>query len=206
MTEEVSIRMKDDDGIAPPAFIFAPRPDKKGPKTIAILLIMGSLIMISVGWGDIQNSMRDDFPEEGNDIISNFDNNDEVNVTIEEYQEFHDEIRDNGYYTIRGYSLTIGGGLLIVGGVMLFRLNAIGAKLSITGAIIGLIGGLSSSWLMAQTSMDIFQEEVAMIFKVWSYLCGFCMVICLAMAALPVLNASARAALSPNVVLVNEEE
>ena len=206
MTEEVSIRMKDDDGIAPPAFIFAPRPDKKGPKTIAILLIMGSLIMISVGWGDIQNSMRDDFPEEGNDIISNFDNNDEVNVTIEEYQEFHDEIRDNGYYTIRGYSLTIGGGLLIVGGVMLFRLNAVGAKLSITGAIIGLIGGLSSSWLMAQTSMDIFQEEVAMIFKVWSYLCGCCMVICLAMAALPVLNASARAALSPNVVLVNEEE
>ena len=68
---------------------------------------MGSLIMISVGWGDIQNSMRDDFPEEGNDIISNFDNNDEVNVTIEEYQEFHDEIRDNGYYTIRGYSLTL---------------------------------------------------------------------------------------------------
>ena len=206
MTEEVSIRMNDDDGLAPPAFIFAPRPDKKGPKTIAILLIMGSLIMISVGWGDIQNSMRDDFPEEGNDIISNFDNNDEVNVTIEEYQEFHDEIRDNGYYTIRGYSLTIGGGLLIVGGVMLFRLNVIGAKLSITGAIIGLIGGLSSSWLMAQTSTDIFQEEVAMIFKVWSYLCGFCMVICLAMAALPVLNASARAALSPSVVLLNEEE
>ena len=117
MTEEVSIRMNDDDDIAPPAFIFAPRPDKKGPKTIAILLIMGSLIMILVGWGDIQNSMRDDFPEEGNDIISNFENNDEVNVTIDDYQEFHDEIRDNGYYTIRGYSLTIGGGLLIVGGV-----------------------------------------------------------------------------------------
>ena len=205
MTEKVSIRMNEDDGIAPPPSFSPQNQTKKDPKQLPFT-DNGFTNYDFIGWGDIQNSMRDDFPEEGNDIISNFDNNDEVNVTIEEYQEFHDEIRDNGYYTIRGYSLTIGGGLLIVGGVMLFRLNAIGAKLSITGAIIGLIGGLSSSWLMAQTSTDIFQEEVAMIFKVWSYLCGFCMVICLAMAALPVLNASARAALNEKVTLVNEEE
>ena len=50
MTDDFSIRMKDDDGIAPPASIFAPRPDKKGPKTIAILLIFGSLLMIVIGY------------------------------------------------------------------------------------------------------------------------------------------------------------
>ena len=51
MNDDVSIRMKDDDGLAPPASLFAPRPDKKGPKTIAILLIMGSILMLLVGWG-----------------------------------------------------------------------------------------------------------------------------------------------------------
>ena len=50
MNDDVSIRMKDDDGLAPPASLFAPRPDKKGPKTIAILLIMGSVLMLLVGW------------------------------------------------------------------------------------------------------------------------------------------------------------
>ena len=92
MTDNVSIRMSSDDALAPPMSLFAPRPDKKGPKTIAILLVLGALIMISVGWGDIQNSMRDDFPDEGNDIIANFDSNDDVNVTIEDYQELREHV------------------------------------------------------------------------------------------------------------------
>lgn len=206
MTDDFSIRMKDDDGIAPPASIFAPRPDKKGPKTIAILLIFGSLLMIVIGFGDIQNSMRDDFPEEGDAMIENFQNNDDVNLTAEDYQEFHDDVRDDGYYSIRGYSLAVGGMLLIIGGVLLFRLNMLGVKLSLAGAMIGLIGGFSSSWMMAQTSAELFPKEAAMVFKIWSYLCGVCMAICVALAALPILNSSARMALNEKVTLVNEEE
>ena len=57
MNDDVSIRMKDDDGLAPPASLFAPRPDKKGPKTIAILLIMGSILMLLVGWGDVHTKL-----------------------------------------------------------------------------------------------------------------------------------------------------
>ena len=48
MSEEFSIRMKEEDGLAPPASLFAPRPDKKGPKTIAILLIFGSLLWVQL--------------------------------------------------------------------------------------------------------------------------------------------------------------
>ena len=206
MSDEFSIRMNGDDGLAPPVSIFAPRPDKKGPKTIAILLIMGAAIMISIGWGDIQNSNRDDFPEEEvENLLENFQNND-VNVTAEDYQEYHDKIRDDGSYSIRGYSLVIGGALLIVGGVLLFRLNMLGVKLSLGGAILGLLGGVSGSWMMARSSAEVLPEEVAVVFEIWSYLCGVCMLTCLAMAALPILNASARAALNEKVELVSEEE
>ena len=206
MRDDFSIRMDGDDGLAPPASIFAPRPDKKGPKTIAILLIMGAAIMISIGWGDIQNSNRDDFPEgEVDALLENFQNND-VNVTAEDYQEYHDKIRDDGSYSIRGYSLVIGGALLIVGGVLLFRLNMLGVKLSLGGAILGLLGGVSGSWMMAKSSAEVLPEEVTVVFEIWSYLCGVCMLTCLAMAALPILNASAKAALNQKVELVSEEE
>lgn len=206
MSDDFSIRMNGDDGLAPPASLFAPRPDKKGPKTIAILLIMGAAIMLSIGWGDIQNSNRDDFPEEEVDtLLENFQNND-VNVSAEEYQEYHDKIRDDGAYSIRGYSLVIGGVVIIVGGVLLFRLNMLGVKMSIGGAILGLFGGFGGSWMMANASAKILPDEITMVFEIWSYLCGVCMLTCLAMAALPIINASARAALNQSVTLVSEEE
>ena len=64
MSEEFSIRMGDADSLAPPASLFAPKPDKKGPKTIAILLIMGSLIMGFTAVGDFILSQADDLTQE----------------------------------------------------------------------------------------------------------------------------------------------
>jgi len=206
MTEEVSIRMTSDDGLAPPASLFAPRPDKKGPKTIAILLVMGSILMILTGWGDIQNSMAEDFPRADLDaILDNYQSQD-INITEEEYQEYHDEIREDGAYSVRGYSLLIGGGLVLAGGVLLFRLNMLGVKLSLTGSTIGLLGGFGGTWMMTQVSGELLPDEVTTVTELMSYLCGVCMAICIALAALPLLNASARAALNQNVSLVNEEE
>ena len=87
MNDDVSIRMNNEDSLAPPASLFAPRPDKKGPKTISILLIMGSVLMLLIGWGDIQNSMAEDFPDADLDaILGNYQNQD-INITEEEYQE-----------------------------------------------------------------------------------------------------------------------
>ena len=89
MTDDVSIRMSSDDALAPPMSLFAPRPDKKGPKTIAILLVLGSILMLITGWGDFQNSQAEDFPEADlDDILENYQNQ-EINITAEEYQEYH---------------------------------------------------------------------------------------------------------------------
>ena len=206
MNDDVSIRMNSEDSLAPPAFLFAPRPDKKGPKTIAILLVLGSILMLLVGWGDFQNSMADDFPDADLDaILGNYQNQD-INITEEEYQEYHDEVRDDGAYSVRGYSLLIGGVLVLSGGVLLFRLNMLGVKLSLAGSLIGLIGGFGGTWMMVQVSDEFLPKEVTTITELMSYLCGVCMFMCVALAALPILNASARAALNENVTLVNEEE
>ena len=64
MSKDFSIRMSDDDGMAPPASLFAPRPDKKGPKTIAVLLVLGSLLMGFTALGDIQLSLSDELSQE----------------------------------------------------------------------------------------------------------------------------------------------
>ena len=64
MSEDFSIRMKDDDGLAPPASLFAPRPDKNGPKTIAVFLIMGSLLMGFTAYGDLTLAQADDLSQE----------------------------------------------------------------------------------------------------------------------------------------------
>ena len=63
MSDSFSIRMSGDDGIAPPMEAFQPRPDEKGPKTVAIVLVMGAILMVLVGWGDIGNSMADEYPD-----------------------------------------------------------------------------------------------------------------------------------------------
>jgi len=206
MTDDVSIRMSSDDALAPPMSLFAPRPDKKGPKTIAILLVLGSILMLITGWGDFQNSQAEDFPEADlDDILENYQNQ-EINITAEEYQEYHDEIREDGAYSVRGYSLMAGGLLVMTGGILLFRLNILGVKLSLAGAIIGLLGGFGGSWMMTQVSAEMLPEQVTVVNELLSYICGVCMAICVAMAALPILNSSARAALNEKVTLVNEEE
>ena len=206
MNDDVSIRMNNEDSLAPPASLFAPRPDKKGPKTISILLIMGSVLMLLIGWVDIQNSMAEDFPDADLDaILGNYQNQD-INITEEEYQEYHDDVRDDGAYSVRGYSLMVGGALVLSGGFLLFRLNMLGVKLSLAGSIIGLLGGFGGTWMMVQVSEKMLPEEVTKITELMSYLCGVCMLMCVALAALPLLNASARAALNQNVTLVNEEE
>ena len=92
------------------------------------------------------------------------------------------------------------------GGILLFRLNILGVKLSLAGAIIGLLGGFGGSWMMTQVSAEMLPEQVTVVNELLSYICGVCMAFCVAMAALPILNSSARAALNEKVTLVNEEE
>ena len=207
MSEEFSIRMKDADGLAPPASLFAPKPDKKGPKTIAILLIMGSLLMGFTAVGDFKLSQADDLSQEELDtLLTNVRTNNGDNITDEEYQGYHDEARDSGAYTIRGGSVMVGAILILVGGIMLFRLKSMGPKIALTGSVIAALGGLYANLEIHSLSKELLPPSLVLANKILGYLCGFCMVICGSLAALPLMNASARAALGQKVTLVTEEE
>ena len=181
-----------------PVDLFPPRADKKGPKTIAIILIMGSLLMIIPGYGDLQNSNREDF-EDAKSQVENYQNL-EVNITEEEYQKYHDEVRDSGAYSLRGYSLIIGGVMVFFGGIMLYTLRSFGAKISTLGSGIGLVGGFYGSWMMSDTS-QMLPAAVSTTYEIYSYICGTCMLLCFAMSILPLINASARLALDQKVKL-----
>lgn len=199
--------MNEDDGMAPPASLFAPRPDKKGPKTIAILLIIGAMLMGATAIGDFQSSQAEDLPQkELDDLLTNVRTSNGENITDAEYQEYHDEVRESGAYTIRGGSVMAGAILIFVGGVMLFRLKSMGPKLVITGSIIAAIGGAYANLEIYSLSKEMLPPSLILANKILGYLCGFCMVICASLAILPLFNSAARAALDQKVTLVTEEE
>ena len=209
MSKDFSIRMSEDDGIAPPASLFAPRPDKKGPKTIAILLIIGALMMGATAIGDFQSSQAGDLPQEAvDDVLTNVRTSNGENITDAEYQDYHDEVRESGAYTIRGGSVMAGAILIFVGGIMLFRLKSMGPKLVITGSIIAAIGGAYANLEIVSLSKEMLPPSLILAHKIFGYLCGVCMVTCIGLAGLPLLNARARLALYPNpkVVLASEQE
>ena len=207
MSKDFSIRMNEDDGMAPPASLFAPRPDKKGPKTIAILLIIGAMLMGATAIGDFQSSQAEDLPQkELDDLLTNVRTSNGENITDAEYQDYHDEVRESGAYTIRGGSVMAGAILIFVGGIMLFRLKSMGPKLVITGSIIAAIGGVYANLEIVSLSKEMLPPSLILAHKILGYLCGFCMVICASLAILPLFNSAARAALDQKVTLVTEEE
>ncbi|MCH1422901.1 MAG: hypothetical protein L7U62_05365 [Candidatus Poseidoniaceae archaeon] len=183
-----------------PTDLFAVRPDTRGPKTIGVLLILGALVLLGQAYGDIGLHSADDLSSEEVDLILDVPNSqgDGTNdVSSEQYQTFHDAARDSGGYAVRGYGLALASLLLIVGGVMLMFLNGTGAKLSVAGAGIGLVSGTAGSLMIKGAADEHLQGVLLLTYEITTYFCGVCMVMCLGLAALPLINARARMALYP---------
>ena len=207
LSDDFSIRMSSADSLAPPADLFATRPDRKGPKTIGLLLVVGSIMMILAAYGDISLANTDQLSQEELDaLLTNVREANNQNITDEEYQEFHDEARDSGAYSLRGWSVLVGGLAVAVGGIQIFRLKSIGVKLALGGATIAAIGGVYANYMIYNISVDMLPDALILANKISGYLCGICMVVCAATSALPILNASARAALDQKVELFVEDE
>ena len=194
-----------------PLDLFAVRPDTKGPRTIGILLILGALVLLGQAYGDIGLHSATDLSNDEVQLILDVPNSQgdgSNDISTEQYQTFHDAARESGGYALRGYGLVLASLLLITGGIMLIFLNGLGAKLAVSGASIGLITGIAGS-LMVKGAADTHLEGVLlMTYEITTYLCGVCMVMCLGIAALPMINARARLALYPEnkVILKNDAE
>ncbi len=184
------------------------KPDRRGPKTIAILLFFGGLLILFQAYTDYQShNLADISDAEVDRLLETPNSQSDSPITNEQYQQFHDDARDSGAYLIRAIGLAVSGSLVVFGSINLYRLYSSGPKIATTGAVIGFVSGLYGSHLVRLASDDNLSGALLLTYEIFVYLCGTCMFLCGAFSALPLINARAKAALrdgSSNVELVDD--
>ena len=172
------------------------KPDRRGPKTIAVMIFIGGLLILFQAYSDFTANGLEDIPDsEVERLLETPNSQSETPITPEQYQQFHDDARDSGGYLIRSIGLFVSGALVTFGSVNLFRLLSSGPKIATLGAGIGFISGLYGSHLIRVASDDNLDGALLLTYEIFTYLCGTCMFLCGAFSALPLINARARAAL-----------
>ncbi len=192
-----------------PENLFTIRPDTKGPKSVAVILFFGAILLFFLAYSDVALHQAIDLSTEEVETIlttPNSQGDGSEDVTAEQYQDFHDEARASGGYAVRGYGLGLGGLLIFIGSILLFRLKSLGAILSVSGASIGLVAGIIGSVLVKGAADATLVGVLLLTYEITVYLCGVCMVMCLGIAALPLINARSRLALYPQVEFVIDSE
>ncbi len=186
------------------------KPDRRGPKTIAILLFFGGLLILFQAYTDYQShNLADISDAEVDRLLETPNSQSDSPITNEQYQQFHDDARDSGAYLIRAIGLAVSGSLVVFGSINLYRLYSSGPKIATTGAVIGFVSGLYGSHLVRLASDDNLSGALLLTYEIFVYLCGTCMFLCGAFSALPLINARAKAALrdgSSNVELVDDTD
>ena len=159
--------------------MFAVRPDRKGPKTVAILLLLGGIFFAILGYADLSNH--------GSEALSD--------SHIEQFQEFHKGVNEENGYLIRGASLGLGSILVIVGSVLLYLMKPLGGKLALAGSTIALVGGIFGNVIIHDAAREHLHDSMLIqTYEITGYLCGVCTFLCGALALLPLINARARLA------------
>ena len=189
------------------ADMFAIRPDHKGPKTVAILLIVFSIFLGFVAKADLDLAGTEQVSDAYMEQILETPNQQGDNVSFEEYQSYHQEVNDNNGYLIRGVSLAIGSVAGIVGGVLLYRMKPFGGKLALAGALISFVGGIVGNMIFYDAAQLHLRGTIQDNAEYFGYACGICTFFVAALALLPLINARARLAFAEvnKVELLQEE-
>ena len=117
--------------------------DKKGPKTIAMVLFFGAIMILFQSYQDfLLHSSEDISDKEVETLLETPNSQSDVQITEEQYQQFHDDARDSNGFIIRAIGLGIAGTMVLVGSINTFRLKQTGPVIATTGATIGLISGV----------------------------------------------------------------
>ena len=185
--------------------MFPIRPDTKGPKSVGILLIFGAIFLFFQAYGDVSLHQAEDLSTAEVEMLlvtPNSQGDGSENVSIEQYQEFHDAARESGGYALRGYGLGVASIMLFVGGILLFLLKGSGAKLALGGAFTGMASGIGGSLLVKGAADTHLVGVLLLTYEITAYFCGVCMFMCAGVAALPLINARARLALYPEQKVV----
>ena len=188
--------------------IFAVRPDRKGPKTVAIFLLLGALFFGVLSYTDLSNANSEELSQAQIETLINVPNQQGENLSIEQYQDFHKEINESGGYLIRGTALGVGSALIFIGSILLFSMKPIGGKVAISGASISFVGGVYGCMIIYDAAeQHLLDSMLVQTHEITGYLCGVCTFLCGALALLPLINARAKLAFNEanSVVLLHDE-
>ena len=125
-------------------------------------------------------------------------------ISIEDYQGYHDELRNNGAYQLLGYSLVCGMSLVLIGAVLIRFFHKEGVYVATTGASFSLIGGVIANLRFQSAANDYLEGALVTNTTLMTYVCGSTMGMCVLLAALPLVNAGARLTLSPKKTVEEE--
>ena len=188
--------------------IFAIRPDRKGPKTVAIILLLGALFFGVLSYTDLSNANSEELSQAQIETLINVPNQQGENLSIEQYQDFHKGINESDGYLIRGTALGVGSALIFIGSILLFAMKPIGGKVAISGAGISFVGGVYGCMIIYDAAKQhLLESMLVQTHEITGYLCGVCTFLCGALALLPLINARAKVAFNEanSVVLLHDE-
>ena len=188
--------------------MFAIRPDRKGVKTVAILLLLGALFFGVLAYTDLTNANTEELSQAQIETLINVPNQQGENLSMEQYQDFHKEINESDGYLIRGTALGIGSAFVFIGSILLFGMKPIGGKMAMVGAGITFTGGIYGCMIVYNAAQEhLLESMLVQTYEITGYLCGVCAFLCGAMALLPLINARAKLAFSEanSVQLVQDE-
>ena len=187
--------------------MFAIRPDHKGPKTVAILLIVFSIFLGFVAKADLDLANTEEVSDAYMEQILETPNQQGDNVSFEQYQAYHQEVNDKNGYQIRGISLAIGSATGIIGGILLYRMKPIGGKIALSGALFAFVGGIVGNMVFYDAANKHLNGTIRDNAEYFGYACGICTFFIAALALLPLINARAKLAFDEanRVELVQDE-
>ena len=178
------------------------RPNSTIPVLMGLLLVLGGILVMIMGYSDISRQGEPNLPgSEVKQLEQGFSQS--SNITGEDIQDLHDELRHAKYYWYLGSGFMFGGLLMLFGGVQLLRRRSIGAKLGVGGNTIVIIAALISYGISSGPTNEL-GPVVSITYTGLAFVYGICSLCCGIFAAFPLLHASGRAALDSHLQIPQE--
>jgi len=166
------------------------KPNRSIPITIAVFLILGSLIVGFSAYANLSNEgMSDDEAQNLADSL----NTQGSNLTSDQVKIYFDELADAGYFTTLGIIEAMACIALLTSGVLLIIGKKLGAWVGIGGGGLYLLDAIVGSVILS--GVESPDELLTMSMRIASGIGIGCGLLCLALPFVPLLVASGRAAL-----------
>jgi len=166
------------------------KPNKSIPITIAVFLIIGSLI---VGFSSYSNLSNEGMGEDEAQNLADSLNLQGSNLTAEEVRGYFDELEDAGYFTTLGIIEAITSIALLAAAVMLIKGKKLGVWIGVGGGGLYLLDAIIGFVILS--GVESPDQLLTLSMRIASGIGIGCGLLCLALPLVPLLVASGRAAL-----------